>query len=71
MTEGQAFMALPKFLAKTPATQYRARQHGGHAGGITAWSEAVQYLLLTYATPGAIRRATSDLRTIWQLPDED
>ena len=71
MTEGQAFMALPKFLAKTAATQYRARQHGGHAGGITAWPEAVQYLLRTYATPGAIRRATSDLRTIRQLPDED
>ena len=34
-------------------------------------TEAVQYLLRTYATPGAIRRATSDLRTIRQFPDED
>ena len=71
MTEGQAFMELPKFLAKTAATQYRVRQHGEHAGRIPAWPEAVQYLLRNYATPGAIRRATSDLRTIRQFPDED
>ena len=64
-------MVLPKFLAKTAATQHRACQHGGHAGGITAWTEAVQYLLRTFATPGAIRRATEDLRTIRQLPDEE
>ena len=63
-------MALSKLLAKTAATQYRARQHGGNSGGITAWPESVQYLIRTYTTPGATRRATSDLRTIWQLPDE-
>ena len=37
MTEGQAFMELPKILTKTEEKQYRARQHGGHTGGITAW----------------------------------
>ena len=71
MTEGQCFMALPKFLGENSATQYRACHHGGHDGGITAWPEAVQYFLRTYATPGAIIRATSDLRTIRQLQDED
>ena len=71
MTEGQAFMEFPTFLAKTAATQYRARQHGGHVGEITAWPEAVQYLLRNYETPGVIRRAASYLRTIRQLPDED
>ena len=34
MTEGQAFMTLRNFLAKTSETQYRALQHGGHAGAI-------------------------------------
>ena len=71
MSEGQAFMALPKFLSKTASTQYRARQHGGSSGGITCWPEAVQYLLRTYATPSAIRKATSDLRSVQQLENED
>ena len=60
MAEGQSFISFPKFLAKTPEPRYRARQHGGHDRGITAWPEAVQYLLRTYATPGAIRRETSE-----------
>ena len=64
-------MAFPNFLKKSVSTQYRARQYGRHARGITAWAESVQYLLRTYATPSSIRRPTSDLRTIRQLPDED
>ena len=71
MSEGQAFVALPRYLVKTAAIQYRAMQNGARSGGISCWPEAVQYLLGTYATPAAIRNALADLGALRQHPDED
>ena len=70
MTEMQAFVALPHYLSGTAENQFRAIRNGARSGGVTCWSEAVQYFLRTYATPSAIREAVNHLRDIRQLPKE-
>ena len=71
MSEGQAFVALPHFLKGRAETQYRASANSIGTGGVAYWPEAVQYLLRSYATPAAIRRATKELNSITQIWDED
>ena len=72
MKESQAFIALPHFLAKTALEHYRAaRDASPREGGVTAWPEAVQYLLRNYATNDAISEALLVLRDIRQSPAED
>ena len=66
MSEAQAFMALPQFLTGTARMQYRAARSGSRSGGLACWPEAVQYLLRTYATQGAIRDAIHHLRSLRQ-----
>jgi len=67
MSEAQAFIALPSFLADPAETQFRTNLSGGsRKGGVTCWPEAIQYLLRTYATPTAMREALEHLRNIRQ-----
>ena len=55
MYESQAFIALQTFLADPAETQFRTNLSGGsRRGGITFWTEAIQYLLRTYATAAAM-----------------
>ena len=71
MTEGQAFVALPHFLANPAETQFLSSRNASTSGGVTSWPEAVQYLLETYATSSAIREATNKLQEIRQLAHEN
>jgi hypothetical protein len=71
MSEGQAFIALPHFLKGRAETQYRASANSSRSGGVSSWPEAVQYLLRTYATPAAIRKATKEFNSVTQEWDED
>ena len=71
MSEAQTFMALPPFLSDSARNQYNAMQRGSRTSGVPCWPEGVQYLVRTYATPGEIRNATTELRTVHQTPDED
>lgn len=65
MSEVQAVIALPTFLADTVETQFHTTLSGasGH-GGITCWSKEIQYLLRTYGTASAMREVLEDLRNI-------
>ena len=67
MSEAQAFIALPTFLADPAETQFRTNFSGGsRRGGITCWPEAIQYLLRTYATAAVMREALDILQNIRQ-----
>lgn len=72
MSEAQAFIALPYFLKGNAASQFRSVKTTSSraSGGVSAWPEAVQYLLHTYATPCAIREAIQVLRSISQRSGE-
>ena len=71
MSEAQAFIALPIFLADPAETQFRTNLSGASRhGGVTCWTEAIQYLLRTYATASAMRKFLEDLRNIRQGEDE-
>ena len=77
MSEGQAFIALPKLLtgfAKDRVLHRKYEAVRGSAdsseGGVSNWPEAVQYLLRSYATSAAINEAVSSLRDIKQGPAE-
>ena len=71
MTEAQAYVVLPYLLKGSAKEQFNAVK-GTLAGdgGVTSWPEAVQYLLRSYATNGAIREATIALRDTKQPEDE-
>ena len=71
MTEAQALVALPKFMSGSAELQFRASRNGARSGGITAFPEAVQYLLRTYATPSVLREAVNAVQDIRQQPNED
>ena len=71
MTEAQAYVVLP-YLLRGPAKEQFVAVKGSVAGdgGVTNWPEAVQYLLRSYATNGAIRQATLALRDTKQREGE-
>ena len=72
MKESQALLALPYFLKEDALRQYRAaRDSSPKEGGVSAWPEAVQYLLRNYATNNAISEAILEFRDTQQRPDED
>lgn len=71
MTEAQALVALPKFMMEPAESQFRASRNGARSGGITAFPEAVQYLLRTYATPSVLREAVNAVYDIRQQPNEN
>lgn len=71
LTEGQAFISLPRFLSGEAEIQYRASRNGARSGVVSCWPEAVQHLLTSYATPSAIREAVNDLQNIRQRSGED
>lgn len=65
MSEAQALIALPTFLAGPAETQFRKNLSGVSLhGGITCWPEAILYLLRTYATSYAMREDLEYLRNI-------
>lgn len=65
MSEAQAFIALPTFLADPAESQFRTN-HAGESrnGGITCWSEAIKYLLWTYETASVMNEVIEDLRNV-------
>lgn len=72
MSEAQAFIDLPTFLADPADTQYRTNLSGVSShGGMTCWPEAIQDLLRTYATASAMCEGLEDLRNVKQKPDEN
>lgn len=72
-------LALPRlkltcrFLTGHALRQYIAIRNASHApsGGVASWSEAVQCLLRTTATPSATREALTELRSLKTLRNED
>ena len=72
MSEGQAFIALPKLLTGFAKDQYDAVRGSADSseGGVSNWPEAVQYLLHSHAISAAINEAVSSLRDIKQGPAE-
>ena len=71
VSETHAFIILPKVLKGRAERWLRSIRHGSRSGDVTCWPEAVNSMLRTYATPGAIRIAVNDLRNIRQQPRED
>ena len=72
MSEAQAFMAMDACLSGQAKVLFKAASGilpGG--SGLRSWSEAIQYLLLTYATDTAIEEALSALKASRQRPNED
>lgn len=57
MFEEKAYVLLPQFLSNSAAAKLWVIQAVSPYSGATCWSEAVQYLHKTYATPSAIRDA--------------
>lgn len=70
MSEDRAYVVLPQFLLTPSAGQFRAVQAGLRYCGVTCYPESVEYLLQTYATPSAIRNASSHLQTVSLSPNE-
>ena len=70
MSEAQAYLCLPYFLTHTASSAFRAAKAGSQTGGVKVWPEAVQFLLRTYATNGAIRQALAAFRSVRQAPNE-
>lgn len=65
ISEGQTLLLLTHLLRNYDAKQCRASTNGsrtGTSGGIVHWSDAVQYLLRTYAAETAISEAIDDFR---------
>lgn len=63
MSEEKLFIALQTLLAKPAEAQFRTNVSGGSLhSGIISWSEAIQYLLRTYATSLAMRKVLDDVR---------
>lgn len=55
-TDAKDFITLLTFLADPLKTQFRTNlSRASYHGGITSWSEAIQYLLGTYATASNMR----------------
>lgn len=59
MSESQAFISVPTFLVDLAQTQFRTSlsQTSRH-GGITSYSEAMQYIFRTY---------TNTVRHMWEM----
>ena len=72
MSEAQAYVALSYFLKGFALDQFQTVRDAYVAseGGVTCWSEAIQYLIRSYATSTAIREAIISLRGIRQKPTE-
>ena len=70
-TEAQALVVLPKLMKGTADTRFRASRNGARAGGITAYPEAIQFFLRTYATPSVLREAVNAVRNINQSINEN
>ncbi|CAN8062282.1 unnamed protein product [Agarophyton chilense] len=72
MSEPQEFGSLPNFLKGFALEQYRSvcGSLTADEGGDNSWTEAVQYLLRSYATSNAIHQAILDLRDVTQKPEE-
>ena len=71
LTEAQALVAIPRFLKGDASLSFQTAQSSGHSGGVGPWSEAVHYLLTTYATPGAMREAVIRVQELKQKLNED
>ena len=73
MNEGQAIRFLPEFLSGIALRQYTSvsQTAGSHHGKISVWPEAVKWLLRSFVTEEAIRRAVLALREVWRRPSED
>ncbi len=71
LTEAQALLALPRFLKEDAALAFQTAQSSGQSGGVNSWSEAVHFLLTTYATPSAMREAVIRVQEMKQKVAED
>lgn len=60
-------VSLPHMLTKTRFS-YRSTSSGSRAGGFSSCSEAVQYILRTYAAETAIGKATDSLELLRKMP---
>ena len=72
LSEAQALLAIRHCLAGTAKALFTSASGilpGG--SGIRSWSEAVQYLLLTYATDSAIEAAIEAIQAMRQQANED
>lgn len=68
MSEAQAFISFPTFLAKAGDTQFRTRLGGASRHRrITCRPEAIQHFLRTYASASAMRKVLEHLRNIGQV----
>lgn len=56
MTDAQAYLELPTLLTENSSRRYKAIRNASHvpSGGVSAWTEAVNYLIRTYVTLLAI-----------------
>ena len=71
MTEAQAREALPEFLKGSAEIRFNAASGvSASRSGIGSFCEAIQYLLLTYATDTVIDEALEELRTTKQKTAE-
>lgn len=72
MSETDASIVLPTFLVSPPETQLCTTLTGAcHHGEIKCWPEAMQYLLLGYATASAILKVLKDLRNVKQKEEKN
>ncbi len=71
LTEAQALVALPRFLRDEASLAFQTAQSSGHSGGVNSWSEAVHFLLTSYATPSAMREAVIRVQEMKQKASED
>lgn len=63
MSEAQAFVTLPTFLADPAETQFCTSLSGvSRRGGVTCGPDAIEYLLRKYETPSTIRKAFGNVR---------
>lgn len=73
MKEAQAFRLLPEFLRVIALKQFTSVSQiaGAPHGKATAWPEAFQWLLRSFATDDALGQAIYALRAVTQHPMED
>ncbi len=66
MTEREAYISLPHFLADPSGQQYQtARSGSSQCVGVCSWSSAVNLLLRAYTTGENIRDAVNNLLAKW------
>jgi len=71
ISEPSAYMVLDLYLEEPASEALTAARGRGQQSGVSAWPEAVNFLLATYATPAVLRNAVASVKAVTQNDNEN